>query len=119
MPSKQDPKQTVFYRQLEQETTRTVYALATCNAQIGGEIIASLCDRFSLEEAAGIILVSLEQLLRLNAEAFVWSVEQLLPADILKAIRNVTRVAVSRQSIERGFALGEEFSVDGMQSSQP
>ena len=78
MPPKQDPEQPLCYQQLEQETSKTVYALATCNVQIGSEIIADLCARFTLEDAAGILLVSLEQLLWLNPEAFIWSVE-LLP----------------------------------------
>ena len=113
MPSNHDPEPTVGYQQLEQETIKTVYALATCNVQIGGEIIASLRDRFSVEEAAGIILVSLEQLLWLDAKAFVWSVEQLLPTDMLKAIRCHTVVAVGKRLVERGFVPGQDFSVDG------
>ena len=112
MPPKQDPEQSVCYQHLEQETSKTVYALATRNAQIGSEIIADLRDRFPLEEAAGIILVSLEQLLWLNAEAFVWSVEQLLPADILKAIRCRTVAAVGKRLVESGCVPGKDFSID-------
>jgi hypothetical protein len=113
MSLEQDPEQIVCYRQLEQETTKVVYALAVCNAQIGSEMIASLRDRFSLEEAAGIILVSLEKLLWLNAEAFIWSVENLLSTDMLKAIRCHTVVAVGKRLVERGFVPGQDFSVDG------
>ena len=113
MPSKHDSEPLVGYLQMEQETTKMVYALATCNAQVSGEIIASLRDRFSLEAAAGILLVSLEQLLWLNAEAFIWSVEKLLPADILEAMRSITVVAVGKGLVDRGFLPGKDFSVDG------
>lgn len=111
MPSKQDPEPLLCYQQLEQETSKTVYALATCNVQIGSEIIANLCNRFTLEGAAGIILVSLEQLLWLNPEAFVWSVA-LLPPDLLKAIRCQMVVAVSKRLVDQRFIPGKDFSLD-------
>lgn len=100
------------YQELEQEVSRMTCAIRTRSPEIGKALLDSLRERFSVEDVAGIMLVSLEQLVWVDATAFVWSVENLIPFDILREIRRITSVAVGRQLIRKGLQPGEDFSVD-------
>ncbi len=113
MSSKQDPVQPT-YLEFEGEVAKIVCAMATCNTQIVREMIAVLRDRFTLEELAGVVLVSLEQLIRLDANAFVWAVERLIPTDVLSEIRRLTTIHVGKCLVAQGFIPGQDFSVDAI-----
>lgn len=102
------------YLELEQEASRLVYALAAYNTGICEAIINSLRDRFLLEEVAGVMLVCLERLIWLDANAFVWAVEHLLPADVAQEIRRITSVTLGKRLIHRGLKPGQDFSVDSI-----
>ncbi|GEM_PF-392772 len=110
MLSKRDPAQP-SYLQLEREISKVVYAVATRNAQISSEVVTSLCDRLSLEDVAGVILVSLEQLLWLDTDAFAWAVNHLLPAEVLREMRRLSAVIVGKRLVDGGFVPGQDFSV--------
>lgn len=102
------------YLELEQEASRLVYALAAYNTGICEAIITSLRDRFLLEEVAGVMLVCLERLIWLDAKAFVWAVEHLLPADVAQEIRRITSVTLGKRLIHKGLQPGQDFSVDSI-----
>lgn len=87
-------------------------AIATRNALIGHDLLTDLRDRFSLEHVAGILLVSLEQVVWLDAAAFVWAVENLIPVDVLHEIRRITSLTIGKQLISQGLQPGQDFSVD-------
>lgn len=100
------------YLELESDVSKLVYALATCNSGVCEALITSLRDRLSLETVAGMMLISLEQLLRLNSQAFVWAVESWLPVDVFQEIRRISTVTIGKQLIERGLQPGQDFSVN-------
>lgn len=84
----------------------------TRNIQIGADLIAHLSSQMTLEEVAGMVLVSFERLLWFDEEAILWSIENLLPASVLQAIQKITSVAVYQQLIRKGYVPGKDMSVD-------
>ena len=104
--------QQLTYPELEQEISKLATAIAARDSRISKDLLANLRKRSSLENLAGVILVSLEQLLWTDADAVIWAVEHLLPIDVLQEIRRITSVAVGKRLIYKGFQLGKDFSVD-------
>lgn len=98
--------------ELEQEVSKLARAIASRSCQIGQDVLNGLRDRFSAEEVAGITLVSLERLIWIDAVAFVWAVETLLPLDLMQEIRRLTSASVGKRLVNLGFQPGEDFSVD-------
>jgi hypothetical protein len=101
---------------LEQEVSKMSYAFMARNAMIGKDLIADLCDRFLLEEVAGILLISLERLVWFDAEAFKWAIERLIPADVMREIRRIVSITVSIRLIDKGLVPGKDFSANSMGS---
>jgi hypothetical protein len=97
---------------LEQAIAKFVYALASYNTSICEALLTNLRDRFLLEEVAGVVLVSLERLLWMDANAFVWAIQHFLPADVTQEIRRITSVTLGKRLIAHGFQPGYDFSVD-------
>jgi hypothetical protein len=100
--------------ELEQEISKLAQAIASRNSLIGQDVLNSLHDRFSAEEAAGITLVSLERLVWIDAAAFVWAVESLLPPDVMQGLRRLISASVGKRLVNQGFQPGEDFSVDAL-----
>ncbi len=99
------------YFKLEQEISKMAYALMTRNAIISSDLIADLRSRFSLEEVAGILIVSLERLIWFDKDAFVWAVESLVPTDVMQEIGKIISTMFSKRLIDQGFVPGKDFSV--------
>lgn len=104
--------QSINILQLEIEIGKMARAMMTRNSLIGKDLIGHLRQELPLKDVAGVIVVSIERLMWLDWEAVVWSVNHLIPADVMQEIRQMSSMAVYRRLIERGFTPGTDFSVD-------
>lgn len=98
--------------ELDQEIGKMARAMMTRNTLIGSDLIDHLRSRMTLEEVAGMLLVSFDRLLWFDENAILWSMENLIPADILQEIQRITSVAVYQQLIRKGYVPGKDISVD-------
>lgn len=106
------PVQETSYLQLESEVSRLTSAFATRNSEIGRAVIASLRSQLTLRDVAGIVIVSLEQVVRVDPLAFCWAVEQTIPGYVMREIRRMTSMCVYKRLIAEGLYPGEDFSMD-------
>ena len=97
---------------LEQEIGKMARAMMARNTAIGDALIAYLRIQLTEEEVAGIVLVSLERLLWLDGDLFIWTLQNFLPQSILNEMRRITSVTLCKQLIGKKFLLGEDFSVN-------
>ncbi len=97
--------------ELEQEIGKMAAAMMTRNSQIGEDLIANLKTQMTLEDVAGVMLVSIERLMWFDTESVIWTIKHLIPSDVMQEIRRITSVAVCKQLIGKGFTLGKDFSV--------
>ena len=97
---------------LEQEIGKMARAMMARNTTIGDALIAYLRTQLTEEEVAGLILVSLERLLWLDGDLFLWTLQNFLPQSILNQMRKITTVTLCKQLIGKNFLLGEDFSVN-------
>jgi hypothetical protein len=104
--------QETSHLQLEDEISRLTCALATRNAEIGKSVIASLRCQLTLRDVAGIVIISLERLVRVDPLAFCWAVEQIIPGYVMREIRRITTITLYKHLIQQGLEPGEDFSVD-------
>jgi hypothetical protein len=98
--------------QLETEVERMTRAIMTRNWQIGYDLICYLRSQMSLEEVAGVMIISLERVIWFDAESVVWSIKNLIPEDLMAEIRQITSVTFYKRLINRGFVPGIDFSLD-------
>lgn len=98
--------------ELEQEVGKIARAMMTRNSQIGEDIIAHLRTQLTLQEVAGVMIVSIERLIWFDIDSVFWSIENIIPADIMQEIQKITSVAIYKQLIGKGFMPGKDFSVD-------
>ncbi|MGE5655832.1 MAG: hypothetical protein ACM37W_04385 [Actinomycetota bacterium] len=104
--------QSINILQLETEIAKMVRAMMTRNRLVGKDLIDHLRQQLSLEDVAGIIIVSIERLIWYDWEAVVWSINHLIPADLMQEIRQITAMGVYKRLIAKGFMPGEDFSMD-------
>jgi len=97
--------------ELEQEIGKMAAAMMTRNSQIGEDLIANLKTQMTLEDVAGLMLVSIERLMWFDTESVIWTIKHLIPSDVMQEIRRITSVAVCKQLIGKGFIPGKDFSV--------
>lgn len=97
---------------LDLEIGKMARAMMTRNRQIGVELITHLRDQMTLEEVAGIMLVSIERLLWFDAQSVLWTIEHLIPVDIMQEIQRITSVTVYKHLIAQGYVPGKDMSVD-------
>lgn len=98
--------------QLETEVERMTRAIMTRNWQIGYDLLCYLRSHLSLEEVAGVMIISLERVIWFDAESVVWSIKNLIPEDVMAEIRQITSVTFYKRLINRGFVPGIDFSID-------
>lgn len=106
--------QDLNFSDLEQTAAKLLYALAAYNTPLCQGLIVDLCDRLPLETVAGVLLISLERLRWLDANAFIWAVEQQIPTEVAQEIRRLISLTRSQQLIAKGLRLGEDFSMDSL-----
>ncbi len=100
------------YLELEQEIAKMARAMMTRNSQIGKDLISNLRSQMTLEEIAGMMLMSIERLIWFDTDSVFWTIENLIPGDVMQEIRTITSVAVGKRLICKGFMPGKDFSVD-------
>lgn len=98
--------------ELDREISKMARAMMIRNPLIGEALIAHLRNQLTLDELAGVLLVSMERLLWFDAEAVLWATEFLIPADVMQQIRHMTSVKVYKQLIRKGYVPGKDMSVD-------
>jgi len=98
--------------QLETEITRIARVMMTRNQEIGKDIISDLRTRLTGEELAGLLLVGIERILWFDVDAVFWTIEQMIPADIMQEIRKITNFALYQRLIRQKFIPGVDFSID-------
>jgi len=101
------------YFQLEEEISRLATAMMTRHRQIVFDLIASLKAQLTLEEVAGVVLVSMERLLCFDRDLFFWCAENLVPTEIRSEIKRIIAVNNYKQLIAKGLIPGQDFSMDG------
>lgn len=105
--------QQISYLELEDEISRLTCAFATRNIEIGKSVIANLRSQLTLRDVAGIVIVSLERIVRTDPLAFCWAIEQTIPGYVMREIRRITSMTVYKRLITQGLEPGEDFSMDG------
>lgn len=98
--------------QIELEIERMARAMMTRNRQIGQDLFAYLRTQLPIEVIAGLTIVSIERILWFDTEAVLWTLEHLIPADVLQEIRKITTITIYKQLIGKGFIPGKDISVD-------
>ena len=98
--------------QLETEIARVARVMMTRNSEIGNDIISDLRTKLTMEELAGLLLVGIERILWFDADAVFWTIEQMIPADIMQEIRKIANFALYQQLIHQKLIPGIDFSID-------
>lgn len=98
--------------ELEQEVGKMARAMITRNTQIGEDLIAHLRTQLTLEGVAGVMIVSIERLIWFDVDSVFWTIENLIPRDVMQEIHKITSVTIYKQLIGKGFTPGQDFSVD-------
>lgn len=98
--------------ELEQEIGKMARAMMTRNREIGRDLIASLRSHLSLECVAGVLIVSIERLLWFDSASVSWTIEHLIPEDVMQEIRRITTVTIFQHLIRKGAVPGKDMSVD-------
>jgi tRNA splicing endonuclease len=100
--------------ELDQEIGKMARAMMTRNRQIGAALIAHLRTQMTIECVAGVLLVSIQRLLWLDTESVIWTIENLIPADVMQEIVRIRSVTVYKHLIAKGFVPGQDMSVDAL-----
>jgi hypothetical protein len=98
--------------QLETEIERIARAMMTRNSEIGKDIISYLKKNASIEELAGLMLISIERVIWFDTDSVFWTLEYLIPGDVMQEMKKITTFALYQQLIYRKLVPGEDFSVD-------
>ncbi len=98
--------------ELEQEVGKMARAMMTRNPQIGKDLIAHLKTELPVEAVAGLIIVSIERVLWFDTDSVIWTMEHVIPADVMHEIQKTFLVYIYKRLISKGFIPGTDFSVD-------
>lgn len=97
---------------LEQEVGKMAGAMMTRNPQIGKDLIGYLKTQLPIEAVAGLVIISIERVLWFDTDAVVWTMEHLIPKDVMHEIQKNFLVDIYKRLVSRGFTPGIDFSVD-------
>ena len=98
--------------ELEGEVGKMARAMMTRNSQIGKDLIAHLKTQLPVEAVASLMIVSIERVLWFDTDSVFWTMEHLIPADVMHAIQKIFLVYIYKWLISKGFVPGTDFSVD-------
>jgi len=98
--------------ELEGEVGKMARAMMTRNPQIGKDLIAHLKTQLLVEAVAGLMIVSIERVLWFDTDSVLWTMEHLIPADVMHEIQKIFLVYIYKWLISKGFVPGTDFSVD-------
>lgn len=98
--------------ELDQEIGKMAIAMMTRNSEIGSSLIAHLRTQMTLEAVAGVLLVSIQQVVWFDTDSVVWTIKHLIPTDIMEEIQRMTSFTVYKHLVSKGFVPGKDLSVD-------
>jgi hypothetical protein len=98
--------------ELDQEIGKIARAMMTRNTEIGADLIAHLRTQLPLECVAGVLLVSIERLIWFDTDSVMWTIQHLIPGDVMQEINKIMSLAVYKHLIRKGFIPGQDMSVD-------
>lgn len=100
--------------ELEQEIAKMARAMMTRNTEIGEALIGNLRIHLTLEDVAGVMLVSIERLIGYDIDSVFWTLQNLMPADVMREIHKIMSAAFCKQLISKGFVPGKDFSANAV-----
>lgn len=98
--------------QLELEIGKMARAMMTRNPEIGKDLIGYLRTQLTVEAVAGVMLVSIERVVWFDTDSVFWTIQNLIPADVMQEIQKIISVSIFQRLIAKGFMPGKDFSVD-------
>jgi hypothetical protein len=88
--------------QLEIDIARIARVMMTRNPEIGNDIINDLRTKLTSEELAGLLLIGIERIVWFDVDAVFWTIERLIPDEIVKEMRKITVISHrNKQSLLR------------------
>ncbi len=97
---------------LETEVGKMARAMMTRNSQIGKDLIGHLKTQLTVEAVAGVMLVSIERVIWFDTDSVLWTLEHLIPIDVMQEIKQIFLAHFYKRLIGKGCMLGTDFSVD-------
>ena len=98
--------------QLEIEIERIARSMMTRNTKIGKDIIGYMRKYLTVEDLAGLMLISIERIIWFDTDSVFWTLEYLIPSDVMQEMKKITTFALYQQLIYKKLVPGEDFSVD-------
>ena len=98
--------------ELETEIEKMARAMMTRNRDIGRDLIVHLQTQLPVDAVAGLMIVSIERVIWFDTDSVFWTIENLIPADVMEEIHRITSFAFYKLFVSKGFLPGKDFSVD-------
>lgn len=98
--------------QLEIEIERIARSMMTRNTKIGKDIIGYMRKYLTIEDLAGLMLISIERIIWFDTDSVLWTLEYLIPIDVLEEMKKITTFALYQQLIYQKLVPGKDFSID-------
>jgi hypothetical protein len=98
--------------QLEIEIERLARTMMTRNTAIGKDLTSYLRQEFTVEELAGLMLICIERVIWFDVDSVFWTLEHLIPADVIQEMKKITTFALYQRLIGKKLIPGKDFSVD-------
>ncbi len=98
--------------QLEIEIERLARTMMTRNTAIGKDLTSYLRQEFTVEELAGLMLICIERVIWFDIDSVFWTLEHLIPADVIQEMKKITTFALYQRLISKKLIPGKDFSVD-------
>jgi hypothetical protein len=97
---------------LETEVGKMATAMMTRNPQIGKDLIGHLRTQLTVEAVASLMLVSIERVIWFDTDSVFWTIEHLIPTDVMDEIKKIFLLHFYKRLISKGCIPGTDFSVD-------
>ena len=98
--------------QLENEIEKISRSMMTRNTQIGKDIISYMRKQLTVEELAGLLLISIDRVIWFDIESVLWTLEYLIPVDLIQEMKKITTTTLYQRLIRQKFLPGQDFSMD-------
>lgn len=98
--------------QLEIEIERIARSMMTRNTKIGKDIIGYMRKYLTVEDLAGLMLISIERIIWFDTDSVFWTLEYLIPIDVLEEMKKITTFALYQRLIYQKLVPGQDFSMD-------
>jgi hypothetical protein len=98
--------------QLEIEIERIARSMMTRNTKIGKDIIRYMRKYLTVEDLAGLMLISIERIIWFDTDSVFWTLEYLIPINVLEEMKKITTFALYQRLIYQKLVPGKDFSID-------